>query len=133
MYIQSYQIHNILDVYRKQLSQISGQKASSLPGGSSGRDRVELSGNGQRQTLIDRVATEIVDRIVQNGFEKTWLRNMDRPRGTESIRSAAGDFEFTYTTIDENDQKTISSLSIRHFNPLIEEQRAWQSSGKNLV
>lgn len=141
MYIQSYQIHNVLEVYRKQLSRISGQNAPPLPSGSSVRDRVEFSGNGQRQALIDQVATEIVDHIAQNGpqnrFEETLLRNMDRPRGKELIRSAAGDFEFTYMTIDENDQKTINSLPIRHFNPLIEQQTARQCgsepAGKDLL
>jgi len=137
MYIQSYQIHNVLDVYRKQLSRISSQKGPSLPGGSSSRDRVELSASSQRQALIDQVATEIVDRIAQHGFEETLLRNMDRPRGKESIQSAAGDFEFTYMTIDENDQKTINSLPIRHLNPLIEQQTARQfgydPAGKDLV
>jgi len=130
MYIQSYQIHNVLDVYRKQLSRCSGQKAPSLSGDSSARDRVELSGNGQRQALIDQVATEIVDRIAQNGpqnrFEETLLRNMDRPRVNEPVQSAERDIEFTYTTIDENDQKTINSLPIRHFNPLIDKQLARQ-------
>ena len=131
MYIQSYQIHNVLDVYRKHLSRSSGQKAPSLAGDPSARDRVELSGKGQRQALIDLVATEIVDRIAQNGpqnrFEETLLRNMDRPRVNGSVRSAERDIEFTYTTIDENDQKTINSLPVRHFNPLIDKQLARQA------
>ena len=133
MYIQSYQIHNVLDVYRKQLSRSSGQRAPSLAGDSSARDRVELSGNGQRQSLIDLVATEIVDRIAQNGphnrFEETLLRNMERPRVSESVPSVERDIEFTYTTIDENDQKTINSLPVRHFNPLIDKQLARQAGG----
>jgi hypothetical protein len=122
MYIQSYQIHNVLNVYRKQLSQGPGAKTAPSPDEPSVSDRVELSGNGQRQTLIDQVSTEIVDRIAQNSpqnrFEETLLWNTDRPRVNGSIRSVKKEVEFTYTTIDENDRKTTNSLPVRHFSPL---------------
>ena len=61
MYIQSYQIHNVLNVYRKQLSQGPNAKTTQGSAKAPAHDRVELSVNAQRQALIDQVSTEIVD------------------------------------------------------------------------
>ena len=125
MYIQSYQIHNVLNVYRKQLSQGPGAKATQGSAKSPTHDRVEISANKQRQALIDQVSTEIVDRIAQyspqNQFEEAVTRQLDQTRtnGNGSSNSEKREVEFTYTTIDENDQKTTNSLPIQRFSPLI--------------
>jgi hypothetical protein len=123
MYIHSYQIHNVLNVYRKQLSQGPGAKAAQASRAAQTSDRVEISGSGQRQALIDQVSTEIVDRIAQyspqNQFEEMLVGHTDRSRVNGSIRSLKREVEFTYTTIDENDRKTTNSLPVQHFSPLI--------------
>ncbi len=123
MYIHSYQIHNVLDVYRKQLSQGPGAKATQSSLKASSQDRVEISANAQRQTLIDQVSTEIVDRIAQyspqNQFDEIVARNMDQPTVNGSTDSVKREVEFTYTTIDENNQKSTNSLPIQRLSPLI--------------
>lgn len=123
MYIHSYQIHNVLNVYRKQLSQGPDTQMSRAASKAPTHDRVELSAKAQRQTLIDQVSTEIVDRIAQhsppNQFEEIINRQLDRGHPEAALNSEKREVQFTYTTIDENDRKTTNSLPLRSLNPLI--------------
>jgi hypothetical protein len=123
MYIHSYQIHNVLNAYRKQLSQGPGATVSQTPDRAPAGDSVEISANAQRQTLIDQVSTEIVDRIAQykpqNHFEEEVTRQLDRARTGGPMGAEKREVEFTYTAIDENDRKTTNSLPIQRFSPLI--------------
>lgn len=122
MYVQSYQIHNVLNVYRKQLSQGPGAKTAQASSKAPTHDRVEISANAQRQALIDQVSTEIVDRIAQyspqNQFEEA-VSQQDQARNHGTMGSEKRDVEFTYTAIDENDQKTTNSLPIQRLSPLV--------------
>ena len=68
MHIHSYQIHNVLNVYRKQLSKgtagnISRTSAKNQPD----QDKVDISIGGQRQSLFDKISSEIVERITRFG------------------------------------------------------------------
>lgn len=125
MYIQSYQIHNVLNVYRKQLSQgpvAKNQKQTQMPPDG---DRVEISNNsnGQRQSIIDQVASDIVDRFAQSGtpkrFDEVLGDQLNRSPGPLNSRPLRRDASFTYTAIDENDQKATNSLPVERFSPLI--------------
>ena len=123
MYIQSYQIHNVLNVYRKQLSRGPDAKTTQGSAKAPDQDRVEISTNAQRQALIDQVSSEIVDRIAQynpqNQFEEALTRQLDQTRTNSTGNMEKREVEFTYTTIDENDQKTTNSLPVQRFSPLI--------------
>lgn len=124
MYIHSYQIHNVLNVYRKQLSQGPSVKSQKHPPVPHNGDRVELTNNGQRQSIIDQVSAEIVDRIAQVGpqklFEEALAQHMERTPGREDSRGYKykKEAEFTYTTIDENDDKITNTLPVENFSPL---------------
>lgn len=122
MYIHSYQIHNVLNVYRKQLSQGTGAKSSNPMPTTPKNDRVELSASFQRQSLIDQVSAEIVDRIAQGGpqrrFEEAFAQQMNRSTGTETGRTSKREVEFTYTVIDENNRKITNTLPVENFSPL---------------
>lgn len=124
MYIQSYQIHNVLSVYRKQLSQgpvARNQNQQMPPNG----DRVEISdkNNAQRQSIIDQVASDIVDRFAQSGpqkrFDEVMSDQLNRSPGSLPTRPLKRDANFTYTAIDENDQKVTNTLPVERFNPLM--------------
>ena len=137
MYIHSYQIHNVLNVYRKQLSQGPGAKANQASAKAPDHDRVEISANAQRQALIDQVSTEIVDRIAQyspqNQFEEELTQQLDQARTNGGVASEKREVAFTYTTIDENDQKMTNSMPIQRFSPLIGQElnMAEKASGSN--
>lgn len=121
MYIPTYQIQNVLNVYRKQLSQIPGAKPENPARDSQSKDRVAISRNGQRQSIIDQVSAEIVDRIAQAGpqkrFEETLSEKLMNRNGPMTNRPLRKDVEFTYSTIDENNEKVTNTLPIESLSP----------------
>jgi len=77
MQIPSYQIQNVLKVYSRQLSQ--GKILGRNRFGSDNKvsaDSVTLSTEGKRKAIIDKVAANIVDKIITEGpKEETLKRN----------------------------------------------------------
>ena len=122
MYIHTYQVDNVLNVYRKQLSQktkdkISDTSSSAPPPG----DKVSLSDDGQRQSIIKQVSEDIIKRItgysLQNG--NGGAGDHDHATSDNLIKNSTqqNDFEFTYTKIDENNQKSTNSIHINGLSP----------------
>lgn len=115
MQIPSYQIQNVLKVYSRQLSQgkILSRKLGTADKVSA--DSVTISSKGKRQAIIEKVATNIVDRIITEGPKE---RNEEQI--TEQIEKELGkklDFtkgknQFTYTSVDDNNSKSIQTLSV---------------------
>ena len=69
MQIPSYQIQNVLKIYSKQLSQgkmLSRNSKFGIANTVSG-DSVSISSEGKRKAIIDKVAANIVDRIITEG------------------------------------------------------------------
>ena len=54
MYIHSYQIHNVLNDYRKQLSHGPRSNGGKQPTVNETRDRISISKDGQRQSIMTR-------------------------------------------------------------------------------
>jgi len=68
MQIPSYQIQNVLKVYSRQLSQ--GKMLSRNKFGTANNvsaDSVSISSEGKRQAIVDKVAANIVDKIITEG------------------------------------------------------------------
>ena len=116
MQIPSYQIQNVLKVYSQQLSQdkIPGKNKFANANKISA-DSVTISPEGKRQAIIDRVASSIVDRIITEGpKEKTQDKTtsqIEKEVG-KNINFTKEKNQFTYTKIDENNQKIIHTLSV---------------------
>lgn len=68
MQIPSYQIQNVLKVYSRQFSQgkLLGKNKFSDANKVSA-DSVSISSEGKRQAIIDKVASNIVDKIITEG------------------------------------------------------------------
>ena len=67
MFVPSYQIHNVLNVYSKQLrhSMTSGNKkalSEKLPA-----DKVSLTPEAKRKATIEKVSKDILDKITRLG------------------------------------------------------------------
>lgn len=124
MYIRNYQIHNVLDVYRKQLSGGSGAKMHRQAPTDCPTEHMEISGNGQRQSLIDQVSAEIVRRLADAGPQNRFEHDLDDRtiEGAERNTSQAAkmETEFTYTAIDENNNKRTNSLPVEKLGPVID-------------
>lgn len=116
MQIPSYQIQNVLKVYSKQLSQ--GKIMSRNKYGNSNinsADSVTISSEGKRQAIIDKVAASIVDRIITEGpkekNEEKITSQIEKELG-KKINFTKDKNQFTYTVIDENNQKSTHTLSV---------------------
>ncbi len=116
MQIPSYQIQNVLKVYSRQLSQ--GKILSKGKFGSavkSSADSVTISSEGKRQAIIDKVAESIVERIITEGpkekSEEEITNQIEKEMG-KKIDFTKGKNQFTYTVVDENNQKVTHTLSV---------------------
>jgi hypothetical protein len=121
MYIRSYQIHNVLNVYRKQLSHGTGGNSSKNLAGSNAKDRITISADGQRQSIMDKISTEIVERISQSGpqtqFEKVLVDQLSNKPQQQAGMPSKNQHDFKYTVIDENNRKITNTLTIQGFSP----------------
>lgn len=116
MHIPSYQIQNVLKVYSRQLSQgkiLSTNKFSD--GGKLSADNVSISSEGKRQAIIEKVASNIVDRIISEGpkekNEEIIASQIEKEFG-KKISFSKEKNQFTYTMVDNNNNKVIQTLSV---------------------
>jgi len=119
MYIPSYQMHNVLNVYSKQLSQNRIGCNSKNQFQKSLTDQIKLSPEAKRKATIERVAKEILDKITQLGNQNT--ENQVAEEVSAQERSGQGKSkkanQFIFNVIDELNKKKQNSLSIEdtHF------------------
>ncbi|MCP3874811.1 MAG: hypothetical protein GY699_16870 [Desulfobacteraceae bacterium] len=123
MQIPSYQIQNVLKVYSRQLSQgkiLSRNKFSTINKASA--DSVTISSEGKRKAIIDKVAANIVDRIITEGpkekNEEKITSQIEKELG-KKINFTKDKNQFTYTMIDENNQKVTHTLSVEDSNFIV--------------
>ncbi len=115
MQIPSYQIQNVLKVYSKQLSQGKMLSRKFSTDNKVSADSVSISSEGKRQAIIEKVAANIVDKIVTEGpkekNEELITDQIEKELG-KKINFTKGKTQFTYTTIDDNNNKTTQTLSV---------------------
>lgn len=121
MRIHSYQIRNVLNVYRQQLTRGTSRNASGRPNGYKAEmDRMDISDHGQRRSLFEKISSEIVQRITQFGPD-TEIKTSISGHLAESGGRITDKHEtidrnspqFSYTLIDNNNRKTTHNLSVR--------------------
>lgn len=118
MYIQNHHIQNVLNEYRKRLSQPSGSNTRKAPVKSEVKDTVQLSPAGQRKSIMDQVSEDIIQRISQTGTRNGHMTNGLNPEGNDHTeKKSPQEMDFVYTTIDENNQKSTQIIPITHLRP----------------
>jgi len=139
MYIHSYQIHNVLNDYRKQLSHGPGKGGGNHPTAKETQDRISISTDGQRQSIMEKISTDIVARITEGGpknqFEAVLADRLDTQASKEAVTAAGDPPEFRYTVIDENNRKKTNTLTIQGFNPSYQrsESPVENNNGNNTI
>ncbi len=114
MSISAYQVNNVLRVYGDQLRQT---KISSNPKSSDTRspDKIDISAEAKRKAIVDKVASDIVDKITHygphDGVEKEVFQKLEDEYGGHLTITREGPNELIFKEIDENGE-TINSLSI---------------------
>jgi len=114
MVISTYQVNNVLRVYGDQLrhNRLLGKKR-----GGDGRspDKIDISSETKRKAIVDKIASEIVERITQFGphenVEKEVFKRLEDEYGAHLAISGKGSTDLIFKVIDE-DGETINSLSI---------------------
>lgn len=123
MYIPNYQMHNVLNVYSKQLSQNKMAGNTEIRLKKPLTDQIKLSLEGKRKETIEKVAKEIFDKISRLGIQKESEQialglSQNGPENTVELDNQKGN-EFTFNVIDDVNSKKTNTLSVEDTNFLI--------------
>lgn len=138
MHIPSHQIHNVLKVYSKQLSQTRMLARQKALGHSAPTDKVNISAEAKRQSIIDKVAADIVERITRSGpqdsVDHEIMGKLEDEIGQPVSFEDEQDGKFIFNVIDGNNEKTTNSLDVGNSGFLIKrlEQLAKEAVDKNM-
>ena len=123
MFVPSYQMHNVLNVYSRQLrhNMTSANKKSlsaKLPA-----DQVSLTPEGKRQATIERVSKDILEKISRLG-SRNGVDQQPTERAKDGVEkeTAADDGKettFVFNVIDTINQKRRNTLSVEDSSFLI--------------
>lgn len=138
MLIPSHQIHNVLKVYGKQLSQTRMLERQKELDRKQPMDHVNISAEAKRQSIIDKVAADIVDRITRSGpqdeVEKGIIDRLEGELGQSVSFSPRREDKFVFNVINGNNEKTTNTLEVENSMFLIKrlEQLAKEAVDKNM-
>lgn len=138
MLIPSHQIQNVLKVYGKQLSQTRMLERQKALDRKQPMDNVNISAEAKRQSIIDKVAADIVDRITRSGpqddVEKGIIEKLEGELGKSVSFSSRREDKFVFNVIDSNNEKTTNTLEVENSMFLIKrlEQLAKEAVDKNM-
>jgi len=114
MVISPYQVNNVLRVYGDQLrhNRISSKsKNDNIPQS----DKISISAEAKRKTVIDKISSDIIDKITQYGphdnIEKEVFQKLENDYGANLAITKKSPTDLIFKVIDENGE-TINSLSI---------------------
>jgi hypothetical protein len=114
MVISAYQVNNVLRVYGDQLRHPKAS-SKSKSGDTSLPDKISISAEAKRKTIIDKLASTITERITEYGphedVEKEVFQKLKDEYGANLTVDKEGQNELVFKVIDENGE-TMNSLSI---------------------
>jgi hypothetical protein len=126
MGISTYQINNVLRVYGNQLRQgrFAGQTSSE---NKRSPDMVTITAGSKRDAVIEKVSTDMLERIGQNGpqsqDEKNAFQKLQDDYGQRLIMSQKNGNEFEFKAIDETGS-TVSDIPVATSDNLLEKLQA---------
>jgi hypothetical protein len=121
--IHSYQIHNVLNVYRRQLSQ--GKTAAPTSQQSAFKaqlDRVTLNGGDSRESIFERVSTTILDRIRNYGEQVPGPESPSPegiPRQHPQTSAPGKGKQFFFNTLDQDNRKVTNAMPVNDSSALM--------------
>ena len=123
MYVPSYQMHNVLNVYSKKLRHKISSKdqntSETLP-----VDRVDLTSEGKRRKTLEKVSNEILDKIIHFGSQtdSSHGRSGHMKGNTNKVSASAkpNRVGFVFNVIDTINNKTTNTISVEDSSFLIQ-------------
>jgi len=114
MQIQSYQIHNVLNVYRRQLSQGKPHQMSGSTRGDQENDSSTISAKGKNLSVMEKVAERVLKKITNidpdTGFDQEMskqIQNVD-----DAYHAEGNENQFIFNTIANNNKKETRSIAV---------------------
>ena len=138
MYVPSYQMHNVLNVYSKQLRQTMASEEKSKMPQKPPSDRISLSPEGKRQATIEKVSKDILDKISRySSLDETRRQITEYAKSNsdkDTLPHKTENKTFVFNAIDSINQKSTNTLSVDDSSFLIQrlEQLAKKASGKKM-
>ena len=123
MFVPSYQMHNVLNVYSRQLrhNMTTANKKSlseKLPA-----DQVSLTPEGKRQATIERVSKDILEKISRlgsrNGVDQQPMERAKDGVEKETTADDGKETTFEFNVIDTINEKRRNTLSVEDSSFLI--------------
>lgn len=114
MYIQSYQIHNVLNVYRRQLSQANSASARPTWMHNDRSDAVAISEHGKNQSIMEKVAASVLKKITSVDHGSAFSREMIKQaqHTPDDLNRIQKDNSFVFNTIEGDNQKETRSIAV---------------------
>ncbi len=114
MYIQSYQIHNVLNVYRRQLSLGKADHPEQVGTHNARSDAITISKEAKNQSIMEKVAASVLKKITNvnpgSDFGQE-LINQVRDTPTD-LTMGQKDNTFVFNTIVGDNQKEARSIAV---------------------
>jgi hypothetical protein len=114
MNIQNYQIHNVLNVYRRTLAQSDGRGSGHSVVQASGVGAEGLLGREKNPSIMDKVAADVIRKVTSidpvSDFEREVVRQVSRDERNRAHFNK--DKEFVFNTIDGDSGKATRSIAI---------------------
>jgi ABC-type sulfate transport system substrate-binding protein len=123
MHISNYQIHNVLNVYSKQLSQngITNKFMSEFQ--KILTDQVDLFSKEKRKATIKKVSDQILNKISELGNEvatDSYDSNISKDQSAPAVEpEKSKDNEFVFNVIDKINQKKTTTYSVKDISLLM--------------
>jgi hypothetical protein len=115
MHISTYHIHNVLKAYGKQLS-LSRRRGENTHGITPNRtDSITISSEARRKAVIEKVAEDVVERIVRFGprdaMEQDVFEELEGEYGS-NLAMGGDSTELVFKVIDKENGEEMKTLSI---------------------
>ena len=123
MHISNYQMHNVLNVYSKQLSRSSTANKSQTEFKKAVTDQIDLSPEAKRKATIERVSDDILNKINELG-NKVAADPYDNAITGDQSKTAAeqeqtSDNEFVFNVMDNVNRKITTTYSAKDIDFLM--------------
>jgi adenosyl cobinamide kinase/adenosyl cobinamide phosphate guanylyltransferase len=114
MYIQGYQIHNVLSVFRRQLSQNDSDRSQYAGGLTSDLEAVTVSAAGKKKVIMEKVAASVFKKITDVAPGSVFDRQKSLPvqASNQRLHTAQLENEFKFRSIVANNRREIRSIAI---------------------
>ena len=101
-------------------------------------DKINISAEGKRQAIVDKVASDVVERITNSGprdeFDQDIVDRLEDEIGGKVDFQKTEESKFVFNVIDEKNEKRMSTLSVEDSNFLVKrlEQLAKEAVDQNM-